>query len=243
MRASDFEFRHRFWVILLVFLLGFSCYTFQQVNAVEWLLGVLGMPGPVAGGYPLTPAGHIIFALGAVCVGLAAFIRTWGTAYLENDIVRDNVVRAERLVADGPFLYVRNPLYLGSLMMAAGIGLMASPTGWLVLMGGIVFVILRLIGREEAFLLEKQGEAYQAYLERVPRLWPSWRPRVPASGNQPRWGQALAGEMWMWFLFAGAAVFAATLSTRAFSYIIWVGLILSMGVRITMKRRIERRRV
>jgi protein-S-isoprenylcysteine O-methyltransferase Ste14 len=243
MRPSDFEFRHRFWVIMLIFLLGFSCYMFQQVNAVEWLLKALGSSGPVAGGYPQTPAGHAIFALGAVSVGLAAFIRTWGTAYLKNDVVRDSVVRAERLVADGPFRYVRNPLYLGSLMMAAGIGLMASPIGWLVLMAGIVFAMLRLIGREEAFLLEKQGEAYRAYLERVPRLAPSLRPRVPAGGNRPRWGQTLAGEMWMWFLFAGSAVFAATLSTRAFSYIIWGGLVPSMVVRITIKRRLERRRV
>lgn len=241
MQASDFEFRFRFWVFLLLFLAGFSCYTFQQMNLVEWLLTELGMAGPVMGGYPQTPAGQVIFALGAAAVGLAAFIRTWGTAYLKNDVVRDSVVRADQLVADGPFRYVRNPLYLGSLMMAAGIGLMASPIGWLVLMAGIGFVILRLIGREEAFLLEKQGDAYGAYLERVPRLWPSLRPRVPTGGNQPRWGQALAGEIWMWFLFAGSAVFAATLSTRAFSYIIWGGLILSMGVRIALRRRRMRR--
>jgi protein-S-isoprenylcysteine O-methyltransferase Ste14 len=242
MRASEFEFRHRSWVFFLIFLLGFSCYAFQQVNAVEWLLQALGISGPIAGTYPQEPAGHAIFMVGAVSVGLAALIRTWGTAYLRAEVMRDRVLHTERLVADGPYRHVRNPLYLGSLMMAAGVGLLASPIGWLVLMAGFVVALLRLIGREEAFLLEKQGEAYQAYLKRVHRLWPSLRPRVPAGGAAPRWGQALAGEMWMWFLFAGSALFAATLSMRAFGYIVWGGLILSMAVRITMKRRLGRRR-
>jgi protein-S-isoprenylcysteine O-methyltransferase Ste14 len=243
MRASDFEFRHRFWVILLIFLLAFGCYFFQPVNTVQWLLSVLGLSGPVSGIYPMKPAAHLVFALGAVSVGMAAFLRTWGTAYLNNEIVRDSVVRADRLVADGPYRYVRNPLYLGSLMMSAGIGLMASPIGWLVLMVGMGVFFLRLVGREEPFLLENQGDAYRAYIERVPRLWPAMRPRVPAGENKPRWGQSLAGEMWMWFLFAGSAAFAVTLDIRTFDYIVWGGFGLWVSARVVMRRRIARRGV
>ena len=241
MRASNFEFRHRLGVIILIFLLGFECYTFERVNAVEWLLRALGRAGPVAGMFPAAPAAHVIFALGAALVGAAACLRTWGTAYLKNDVVRDSVVRAERLVADGPYRYVRNPLYLGSILMAAGIGLMASPIGWLVIVAGMLVAFRRLIGREEPSLLEQQGDAYRAYLERVPRLWPALRPRVPAGGNRPRWGQAWAGEMWMWFLFAGSAAFAATLNRRWFDGIVMAGFFLSLAVRIYLKHQAQRR--
>jgi hypothetical protein len=166
-----------------------------------------------------------------------SLIRTWGTAYLKNEVVRDDVVRADSVVADGPYRYVRNPLYLGSLMMAVGLAPMAPPIGCVVLVGGMAFFFLRLIGREEAFLLEKQGDAYRAYIERVPRLWPALRPRLPAGGTQPRWGQAWAAEMWMWILFAACVVFAATLNPSLFDYIVWGGFALYMPLRFVMKRR------
>lgn len=239
LRASDFEFRHRFWVIVLIFIVAFECYSFEQVNAVEWLLKALGFSGAVVGIFPATLAARVIFAIGALLVCAAAIVRTWGTAHLQDEVVRDSVVRTERLVADGPYRYVRNPLYLGNLLMAAGIGLLASPIGWLVLMAGMVLAVLRLIGREEAFLLEKQGDSYRVYLEQVPRLWPSLRPRLPAGGIEPRWGQAWAAEMWMWFLFAGSAAFAITLNPKLFDYIVWGGCVVWMGARMFMKRPVR----
>ena len=237
MRASEFEFRHRSWFIFLIFLLALGCYSFQRVNAVEWLLSVMGLSGPVRGVFPASMAAHLFFAIGAAVVGVAAFIRTWGTAYLKTEVMRDSVVRSERLVADGPYRYVRNPLYLGSLMMAAGIGLMASPVGWLVLMAGLGTFFLRLIGSEELSLLNNQGDSYRAYLQQVPRLWPACRPRVPASGNRARWGQAVAGEIGMWALFAGLGIFAFTLDLKAFDIVVVGGVFLSRVVPRWMKRR------
>ena len=240
MRASEFEFRHRSWFIILIFVLAFGCYTFQRVNAVEWLLfGLLGISGPFRGVFPGSWAAHLVFALGAALVGVAAFIRTWGTAYLNTEVMRDSVVRSERLVADGPYRYVRNPLYLGSLMMAAGIGLMASPVGWLVLIAGLGIFFLRLIGREEFGLLNSQSDLYRAYREQVPRLWPVFRPRVPAGGNRARWSQAAAGEIMMWALFAGSLTFSCTLDVKVFDLLVAGGFILSRVIPRWMKRRSE----
>lgn len=241
MRASDFEFRYRFWIILLIFFVAFCC-TFPPENAVQWLLSLMGMPGPVVGVSPVGPVAHAIFALGAVLVAVAAWIRTWGTAYLNNSVVQDSVVRAERLVADGPYRYVRNPLYLGSLLMAAGIGLLASPIGWVVLMAGMTVFSLRLIGREEAFLRENQGADYQAYLERVPRLRPSLRPRVPTGGVEPSWNQAWVGEIGMWVLFIGSAYFALTLNGRVFGIIVIAGLLGSRVTKRLTKPKVQPRR-
>ena len=37
MRATNFEFRNRFWFICLTYFVGFGCYWFDQMNAVEAL--------------------------------------------------------------------------------------------------------------------------------------------------------------------------------------------------------------
>ncbi|HTV54854.1 MAG TPA: isoprenylcysteine carboxylmethyltransferase family protein [Terriglobia bacterium] len=202
MRATEFEFRHRFWFIVLIFAAAFGCYIFEPVNAVEWLLKLLGNSGP--GVFP-APA-HFIFAAGAAAVAAAAWMRTWGTAYLNTEVVHDRAAHSERLVADGPYRYVRNPLYLGNILLAFGLCLMASPIGAVVLVAGMGFFVRRLVGYEEGLLLGKQGAAYQLFLERVPRLWPALRPRLPAGKAQPRWAQAWGGEMWMWAIFAGSAL-------------------------------------
>jgi hypothetical protein len=68
MRGTDFEFRHRFWFILLIFLLAFSVYAFEPVNAVDLLLRTLGEAGVTPGFVPGIPAAHAIFGLGAVLV-------------------------------------------------------------------------------------------------------------------------------------------------------------------------------
>src|SRR5208282_256162 len=98
--------------------------------------------------------------------------------------------RTEKLVADGPYRHLRNPLYFGNMLLAAGLALLASRTGSVVLILGNLLIVLRLIGREETALAQSQGEAYRAFLATVPRLWPSLRPRLPSGGLQPKWFQA-----------------------------------------------------
>ena len=60
-------------------------------------------------------------------VTLAGLLRTWAAAYLHSDVVHDLKLHSEKLVADGPYRFMRNPLYLGSLMLTIGIG--CSPAG------------------------------------------------------------------------------------------------------------------
>jgi hypothetical protein len=147
----------------------------------------------------------------------AAAIRTWASAYLHRQIVRDSLLHAERLVADGPYRWVRNPLYFGTILLAIGLGSMASRSGFVVLVFGIlVFGILvfsyRLIFREEAQLLASQGETYRRYLKAFPPLWPSIIARVAPAGARPRWPQAFFGETFFWAFAAASIGFAATLN-------------------------------
>jgi protein-S-isoprenylcysteine O-methyltransferase Ste14 len=96
---------------------------------------------------------RLISAFGALLLTLAAVLRTWGTAYLQAEIMRDSRVHTEKLLADGPFRYVRNPLYLANILMAAGVGLMASRIGSIILFAGRTAFVIRLLLREESELL------------------------------------------------------------------------------------------
>ena len=125
---------------------------------------------------------------------IAAFLRTWATAYLRTEVVHDASQHSEALVADGPYRYVRNPLYLANLPLIAGVGFMASRLGWFVMVAGMWLFCYRLILREEDGLRATQGESYRAYLNAVPRLWPALRPRVPAGAGEPRWSRRSAAR-------------------------------------------------
>src|SRR6201987_1005270 len=107
-------------------------------------------------------------AIGALLVFLSAAIRTWGAAYLRTDVVHDTAQHSEALVADGPFRYVRNPLYFANLPMAAGIGVLASRSGFVLLVLANWIFVYRLIFREEKALRINQGEFYLAYCRAVP---------------------------------------------------------------------------
>lgn len=229
MRATDFEFRRRFWIIFLLFWAAFAAYWIDHRSAGVALVRLFG---------PVTDAAlHGIFGLAAAVIGIAALVRTWAAAYLQSERVHDANLRTEGVVADGPYRHLRNPLYFGNLLLAIGMGLVASRIGFLILVAGHLIFLLRLIGREESELLAKQGERYRAYFDAVPRLWPSLRPRVPASGLQPRWPQAFFGEIFFWLLFAGTAYFAVTLNGRSIPVVAVVGMAIYFIMPAVLKSR------
>jgi protein-S-isoprenylcysteine O-methyltransferase Ste14 len=160
---------------------------------------------------------RIVIFTGALLVFAAAAIRTWGAAYLRTDVVHDTAQHSEALVADGPFRYTRNPLYLATLAMAAGIGVLASRSGFVFLILANWIFVYRLIFREEEALRQRQGESYLAYCRSVPRFWPSLRPRVPSGNLEPQWGQAFAGESFVWLFGVAELLIAVSLNS-------WIGL-------------------
>jgi len=117
-----------------------------------------------------------------------------------------------------------------------GIGALASRLGWFVMfLGGTVFYF-RLLLREEAELLRTQGASYRAYFDAVPRLWPSLSARVPSGGMQPRWAQAIRGELMSWSLALAIAVFTFTLRQQAAYAIILAGLAIYVVQNYVLKK-------
>ena len=224
MQATKFEFERRFWIFFGIYAVGFSLANFDHTS-VTTAVRHLAAPSLLPGSPEAFTLERFIIAGGALLVFLTAALRTWAAAYLRTSIVHDTAQHSETLVADGPFRHVRNPLYFANLPMAAGIGVMATPLGWLFMVAASWLFVYRLIFREEESLRQTQGESYRAYLKAVPRFWPSLKPRVPAGNRAPRWGQAFAGESFIWLFGIAELVLAITLNTQVTAAVFVAGFI------------------
>jgi len=208
--ATKFEFEKRFWIICAIYLVAFLLSVFDHTPFIVALRHLIA-PSITRGSSDAGAFARMVILFGALLVFLSAALRTWGAAYLRTEVVHDTAQHSEALVADGPFRYTRNPLYLGNLPMAAGIGVLASVSGFIFsLLANWIFVY-RLIFREEKALRQTQGESYRAYCEAVPRFWPSLRPRVPAGNYRPQWAQAFGGESFVWVFGLAELLVAITL--------------------------------
>jgi protein-S-isoprenylcysteine O-methyltransferase Ste14 len=106
-------------------------------------------------------------ALGAVSIIPGLVIRALASGH-----VRKN----EALATSGPYAYTRNPLYLGSLLVAIGFAVAAR--SWWVAAGLVAMffaIYIPVIRSEEAFLRERFPE-FQEYANEVPRMIPRMTP-------------------------------------------------------------------
>ncbi|HEY4050598.1 MAG TPA: isoprenylcysteine carboxylmethyltransferase family protein, partial [Acidobacteriaceae bacterium] len=125
-----------------------------------------------------------------------AALRVWGTAYLGGLVMQDSAFHGERMVEAGPYRFLRNPLYLGTLLFSLGVSFLMPVTGALFFLLGIYFLQRLLISAEETFLAARLGEPYRDYLGRVPSLIPKFVPQNAASPARPHWLQAVVAEIY-----------------------------------------------
>ena len=213
MRATKWEFEQRFWVIMAIYFAGFFLSAIDHLPFIAWIRHLIS-PSIARGTPEAETFARIVITAGALLIFVAAAIRTWGAAYLRTEVVHDTSQHSETLVADGPFRYTRNPLYLAGLPMAAGLGVLASRSGFVFLVVAHWIFFYRLIFREEEALRQSQGESYLAYCRSVPRFWPSLKPRVPSGNLEPQWGQAFVGEIFVWLFGLAELAIAVTLDRR-----------------------------
>jgi hypothetical protein len=103
----------------------------------------------------------VAWSLALVLPGL--WLRAYAAGYVKKN---------QELTMTGPYAYTRNPLYLGSMLMAFGFAL--AVLSWpvaLALAMGFSVVYIPVIASEERFL-RATFPAFEAYCRRVPRLIP-----------------------------------------------------------------------
>src|SRR3989338_279094 len=103
-------------------------------------------------------------AVGFVIAVLGEGIRFWGVSIAGSETRTTGVVGATNLITDGPFGYVRNPLYVGNILMYVGCGIMSNAlVPWLQVTALVWFVIQYqlIVSREEEHLREAFGEEYR----------------------------------------------------------------------------------
>ena len=216
MRATTWEFKNRAMIFGLIFAAAFQFYLLDHQIAptpvAVWLGAKLGISDELVIKW--------LFGFAALLVFVAAFVRTWASAYLKADVVYASEVKTALLVADGPYRHVRNPLYFANVLLAIGMGALASRPGFVFAVVAMVVFCYRLILREEAELEAKQGEQYRRYRNAVPRLLPALRARIPSAGTEAGWKDGFIAELWYWGFGLAALVFAFTLAVKWFFVIL-----------------------
>jgi protein-S-isoprenylcysteine O-methyltransferase Ste14 len=119
--------------------------------------------------------------VGTLLILLGAVARIYAVAFMSDD-GKDNV-GVDYLVTTGPFAIVRNPLYIGNLIITLGVIFYAGVI-WLGLPMLLFFLFQYhcITKYEENSLLAKFGDDYQRYMDRVP----AWIPlKAPIADDFP----------------------------------------------------------
>jgi protein-S-isoprenylcysteine O-methyltransferase Ste14 len=238
MKATALEFRFRFLILTLIYVLGFTAPWNHWLHLDSIRTWQLLASWPARSGWITFSAATLtVLALGILCALLAATLRTWASAYLGSAIVQDSAMHGEGVVAAGPYRHLRNPLYLGAFIHTFALALLMPPTGAIFCILAIGLFQLRLIAAEEAFLTAKLGDPYRAYCARVPSLFPALTPRVPASATHPTWPTAFLGEIYPW----GVVISFAALGWRYNAFLIIQGVVISLGISLIARVFIPKR--
>jgi protein-S-isoprenylcysteine O-methyltransferase Ste14 len=225
-------FRYRIYIIAIIAVLGFWSpwdQWFGWPSTRVWLV----VPQQLSRLrlMSLQSATMALTIVAVACAVVAALLRTWATAYLDAAVVYDNRMHADQIVADGPFRYVRNPLYRGTLFHVLALSLLMSPSGAIFVIVAVQLFHVIVVADEERLMLAARGEPYAKYLKVVPRWIPSWRAKLPSSGARPRWGQAILGEIYV----CAVAVIYTALAWRYNAQLLERGILIAYGTRLVLR--------
>jgi protein-S-isoprenylcysteine O-methyltransferase Ste14 len=126
-------------------------------------------------------------ALGLPLVLLGEALRLWASGHIE---------KTKALATGGPYAHTRNPLYVGSLLIAAGVAV-AGASWWVALAAAVYFLAFypSVIREEADFLAKKFGEEYTLWAAEVPLFLP----RVAPGGKRSSrfdWARVRQNREW-----------------------------------------------
>ena len=125
--------------------------------------------------------------LGLPLAVLGEAIRIWASGHIE---------KTKTLATGGPYAHSRNPLYVGSLLIALGVAA-ACASPWVVVAVAVYFLAFypSVMREEAAFLAARFPEEHAAWAAAVPLFWPRPTPDVPRS-SRFEWARVGMNKEW-----------------------------------------------
>ena len=137
----------------------------------------------------------VIFAeptVASLVVGFAMalfgeYLRFWGVSWAGSETRTTGGVGGTYLIISGPFAYVRNPLYVGNILLYVGIGIMSMALFPYLQIAALIFFSLQyhfIVLEEEGYLIDVFSD-FDEYCKQVTRFFPRLTPYKNSTVEQP----------------------------------------------------------
>jgi protein-S-isoprenylcysteine O-methyltransferase Ste14 len=164
-------------------------------------------------GTPLYPWGRadlnaLLDVAGTLVAGAGQLLRivTIGYDYIERG-GKNRRVYASKLVRGGMFNHCRNPMYVGNILIGAGLALILNSYVFYLALFVFIAAYVCIVAAEEDFLQRRFGDEYADYQQQVNRWWPRWAGwNASIEGMRFSWGRVLVKEYNTFFLLVLAIV-------------------------------------
>lgn len=146
-------------------------------------------------------------AIGAIVAAVGLAIRAWASGYLKKDM---------ELATAGPYAHTRNPLYLGTFLLGAGVAIGSGALWFVALFVALYLLIYVPVMQAEVESVRKLfPREYDDYARRVPLFLPRLTPYHATTGGR-QFDVALYTRHREYRAAIGAALVLALLALKYF---------------------------
>jgi protein-S-isoprenylcysteine O-methyltransferase Ste14 len=167
---------------------------------IRWRVRV-GYPVGLAAFWFARP--QLKWLLGGAAIGLVGLLlRAYAAGHLR---------KHRQLATSGPYAFTRNPLYLGSVLLAVGFSVASH--SWISAALLLVYLAVfypMVIRREQTELMALYGAAFAEYASQVPAFWPRLSPAMP-SAERFSWALYLKNREYEAAIGLGVSMFVLAL--------------------------------
>ena len=169
--------------------------------------GYTPVPFIIAGIVLANPRNDLM-VFGAILMVFGELMRIISVGYIGVSSRAREIV-TDKLVTNGPYGYLRNPMYMGNMFLYMGASIFAG--AWLPIMLYLVILFFSIqysltVKYEESCLSDAHGEKYLDYKETVPRFYPRLSPYPHKSKEKIELMPALMSEKTTYLVIIGFVI-------------------------------------
>jgi protein-S-isoprenylcysteine O-methyltransferase Ste14 len=174
---------------------------------IRWRVRVGYPVGIAAFGFARPQMKWLLCGVGIAILGL--LLRGYAAGHLR---------KHKQLASSGPYAFTRNPLYLGSVLLAMGFSVAShSWVSTLLLAAYLAIFYPVVIRREQAELKTLYGAAFVEYAAQVPAFWPRLSPAMAST------------KRFSWPLYRQNREYEAAIGLAVAMAILWILMLVHSG--------------